>query len=143
MGNVLDQVKAFTVKWGPNRRAAGLELGLELMKEFTSDLFELLQMVNAPGGEAVFKPAVDHQAGSPDFEPEVVKLRDRLLEVVKLHEGAQGPPCWKERVNVVAYLAHALRLGPPLMIAVLKRMVGLEGEHKKRHGEEEHGRSHP
>ncbi|MGH9392095.1 MAG: hypothetical protein ACRD1Z_21025, partial [Vicinamibacteria bacterium] len=82
-------------------------------------------------GEAPFEraEAVDDVEG---FNEAVTRLRAALLDAMRLHERGGTEPCWTERTNVIAWLAHALRL-QPFMRLVERRVGEFEHEHETRH----------
>lgn len=130
-------IRAFVKNYQPNDLP-------EFVEEFVKDLYELLQAALTSDGEAVFARRDAHGQGGAGFEEAVALARDQAIRAVGLHE-AGGPVCWDERVNVIAYLAHALRLGPVQLPKVLTRMREFEHGHEERHRKEggERGGSHP
>ena len=82
--------------------------------------------------------------GASEFREAVLRAKSSALDALALHEpdcparDAEGR-CWKERENVVAYIAHALGMKPAQLISAAKVLVRYNEEHDAGlhgHGEE-------
>lgn len=84
-------------------------------------------------------------AEEPEFHEAVLEIKDKLLGTMKVHEAIcpgskEDPRCWEERVNVLAFLAHALGMKPAQVIKAAKQVAKLNEEHDAgKHGDEEFG----
>jgi hypothetical protein len=73
------------------------------------------------------------------------ELRRRVLEVTKQHEDESqgGAPCWPERCNVVAWIAHSLGVQSDEHLRFTVHAIhDYRESHQERHaGGHEHGAS--
>ncbi len=72
--------------------------------------------------------------GEPEFREAVLRAKSSVLEAVSVHEascaGRDGDhKRWQERVNAVAFIAHALGMKPAQLISAAKALVRYDEEH--------------
>lgn len=78
----------------------------------------------------------------PEFREAVLRVKSSALEAMRVHEKACADPdadgkCRKERVNVVAFIAHALEMKPAQLVSAAKVLARYNEEHDA--GLHEHG----